>query len=161
VEVAAVTTEAHVQRLLPLLRAYCDFYHVAPPDEPLLSMARNLVADPAHEGVQFLATDRGTDIGFATLFWSWETTIASRVGVMNDLYVVAGSRGRGAASILIDACLERCRDHGASRMIWQTALDNAGAQAVYDHIGATSERWVDYWLDTRSRPVRGARGDPR
>ncbi len=46
-------------------------------------------------------------------------------------------------------------------MIWQTALDNAGAQAVYDHIGATSERWVDYWLDTRSRPVRGARGDPR
>jgi GNAT superfamily N-acetyltransferase len=161
VEVAAVTTEAHLQRLLPLLRAYCDFYRVNPPDESLLTMARALIADPTHEGVQFLATDDGTDVGFATLFWSWETTIASRVGVMNDLYVATAARGRGVASVLIDACLQRCRDHGASRMIWQTELDNDRAQAVYDHIGATREHWLDYWLDTRSRPARRGRGDPR
>jgi GNAT superfamily N-acetyltransferase len=161
VEVAVVTSEAQVQRLLPLMRAYCDFYHVAPPDDSLLSMARALIADPTHEGVQFLAADRGTDVGFATLFWSWETTIASRVGVMNDLYVVAASRGRGVASLLIDACLQRCRDHGASRMIWQTAFDNQRAQAVYDHIGATSERWLDYWLDTGDRPAPATREEHR
>ncbi len=33
-------------------------------------------------------------------------------------------------------------------MIWQTAVDNLAAQAVYDHVGATRETWVDYWLDT-------------
>ena len=102
-------------------------------------MSRALIADPAHEGVQLLATDGGRDVGFATLFWSWETTTAGRIGVMNDLFVVAGSRGRGVASALISACLERCREHGAVRMTWQTAVDNVPAQAVYDHIGATRE----------------------
>jgi GNAT superfamily N-acetyltransferase len=151
VNISIVSDESQVQRLLPLLRAYCAFYHAAPQDESLLAMARALVADPTHEGVQFLASDRGLDIGFATLFWSWETTIASRVGVMNDLFVAEESRGRGVSSALIAACARRCRDRGAARMIWQTAHDNVRAQAVYDHIGATRESWVDYWLDTSGR----------
>lgn len=148
VEVGIVTTAAQVRRLLPLMRAYCDFYRVGPPDGALLAMSRTLMADPTHEGVQLLATDAGEDVGFATLFWSWETTTSGRIGVMNDLFVVALSRGRGVGSALIDACLERCRDHGAIRMTWQTAVDNLAAQAVYDHAGATRETWVDYWLAT-------------
>jgi GNAT superfamily N-acetyltransferase len=149
VHITIVSDESHVQRLLPLLRAYCAFYHATPHDESLLTMARALVADPSHEGVQLLASDGGADVGFATLFWSWETTIASRVGVMNDLFVATESRGRGVSSALIAACVQRCRDHGAARMIWQTAHDNLHAQAVYDHAGATRETWLDYWLDTR------------
>ena len=148
VEVVIVSSEAQVLRLLPLMRAYCDFYRVQPSDLALLTMARSLIADPTREGVQLIAADAGEDVGFATLFWSWETSTASRVAVMNDLYVVAAARGRGVASALIDACLERCRDRGAVRLIWQTAVDNLPAQAVYDHIGATRETWVDYWLDT-------------
>jgi GNAT superfamily N-acetyltransferase len=158
VDITIVSSEDQVRRLLPLMRAYCEFYRVAPPDESLLSLARALVADPKHEGVQLLATDSGTDVGFATLFWSWETTISSRVGVMNDLYVVAASRGRGVSSALIDACLQRCRDHGASRMVWQTEVDNHHAQDVYDHIGGKRERMVDYWLSTTGS--RGQMGRP-
>jgi GNAT superfamily N-acetyltransferase len=148
VDISIVSDESQVQRLLPLARAYCDFYHSAPSDDALLAMMRTLIADPTHEGTQFLASDAGSDVGFATLYWSWETTISSRVGVMNDLFVSPESRGRGVSSALIDACVQRCREHGASRMIWQTAPDNVRAQAVYDHIGATRETWVDYWLDT-------------
>ena len=37
-------------------------------------------------------------------------------------------------------------------MIWQTAVDNLAAQAVYDHFGATRETWIDYWLDTGVAP---------
>lgn len=148
VEISIVSSETQVLRLLPLMRAYCDFYRVRPADAALLAMARALVADPTHEGIQLIASDADQDLGFATVFWSWETTTAGRVGVMNDLYVIAEARGRGAGSALITACLERCRDHGAVRMIWQTAVDNLAAQAVYDHVGATRETWVDYWLDT-------------
>jgi GNAT superfamily N-acetyltransferase len=152
VEVGIVDTEAAVMRLLPLMRAYCDFYRVHPPDTALLAMSRALVADPVHEGVQLIASHGGEDVGFATLFWSWETTISGRVGVMNDLFVVATSRGRGVGSALVNACLERCREHGAVHMIWQTAPDNLAAQAVYDHLGATRESWIDYWLDTGLAP---------
>ena len=152
VEIGIVDTEARLIRLLPLMRGYCDFYRVQPSDSALLSMARSLMADPTHEGVQLIASDGDEDAGFATLFWSWETTTSGRIGVMNDLFVVASSRGRGVGSDLVNACLERCRQHGAVRMTWQTAPDNLAAQAVYDHLGATRETWIDYWLGTGVSP---------
>jgi RimJ/RimL family protein N-acetyltransferase len=48
---------------------------------------------------------------------------------------------------LIAACLERCRERGATRLVWQTAVDNHRAQAVYARVGATrDDRWLDYDL---------------
>src|SRR5580700_4007678 len=55
VEIGIVDTEARLFRLLPLMRGYCDFYRVQPSDPALLSMARSLMADPTHEGVQLIA----------------------------------------------------------------------------------------------------------
>ncbi len=155
-DITIVSSEAHVQRLLPLMRAYCNFYGVNPTDAALVAMARALIADPVHEGMQLLASDDGVDVGFATLFWSWETGIAGRIGVMNDLYVNASARQRGVGSALIAACVRQCRDRGALHLTWQTAPDNVRAQAVYDQVGATRESWVDYRLDTR--PAGGESG---
>jgi ribosomal protein S18 acetylase RimI-like enzyme len=57
------------------------------------------------------------------------------------------------AERLIAACLERCREHGATQLVWQTARDNARAQAVYERIGVTREdRWLDYSLPVEPRP---------
>ncbi len=149
VDITIVSSEVQVQRLLPLVRAYCDFYSVAPSNESLLLVSRALIADPIHEGVQLLAIDGGRDVGFATIYWSWETTTGGRIGVMNDLYVDASARGRGVGSALIEECVQRARAHGALKLVWQTAVDNLVAQRVYDNIGATREAWVDYWLDAR------------
>jgi GNAT superfamily N-acetyltransferase len=143
-----VVGPADLPELLPLVRAYCNFYQVAPSDQALLELSRALLADPAREGLQLLARDdAGRAVGFATLFWTWQTLAAARVGVMNDLFVTAAARGAGVADGLIAACLDRCREHGATRLVWQTAVDNHRAQAVYARIGATREdRWLDYWL---------------
>jgi GNAT superfamily N-acetyltransferase len=105
----ATVTEADLPDLLPLVRAYCDFYGVAPSDDALLAMSRALIADPEREGLQLIARDHGSGeaIGFATIFWSWSTTAAARIGTMNDLYVAPGGRGSGVADDLIRACLER------------------------------------------------------
>ena len=109
----ATAGERDLPELLPLMRAYCDFYEVAPPDDALLAMSRALVADPEHEGVQLIARDGGgRAIGFATIFWSWSTLRAARIGVMNDLFVAPEARGGGTAEALIRACLERCRQIG-------------------------------------------------
>jgi len=133
--------------LLPLVRAYCDFYEVAPTDEALLAVSRVLIADPDREGVQVMARDNGMEaVGFATVYWSWDTLIADRVGIMHDLFVRPSDRGTGVADLLIDACVQECRRHGAAKLGWQTARDNARAQAVYRRVGATRDEWVDYWL---------------
>jgi GNAT superfamily N-acetyltransferase len=149
---AAVTIagEPDLQELLPLMRAYCEFYEVSPSDEALLAMSRALIADPEREGMQLIARDgeSGEAIGFATIFWSWSTTAAARIGVMNDLYVAPAGRGRGVADGLILACRDRCRERGAVRLEWQTALDNERAQAVYERVGGERSQWVDYSLPT-------------
>ena len=139
--------EPDLPELLPLVRAYCDFYEVAPTDEALLALSRALIADPGREGVQLIArNDEREALGFATVFWSWDTLIAARTGIMHDLFVRPSDRGTGVADLLIEACVEECCRHGAAKLGWQTAHDNKRAQAVYERVGATREEWVDYWL---------------
>ena len=145
----ARATNEDLGELLPLMRAYCDFYDAHPTDDALLALARALIADPEHEGVQLLAREDSEPLGFATIYWSWATTRAVRIGVMNDLYVAPAARGKGVAEALIRACVDECRTHGASRLTWQTAPDNERAQRVYDRIGARRSQWVDYSLSVR------------
>jgi GNAT superfamily N-acetyltransferase len=149
-----VTEISHVTKddlgeLLPLMRAYCDFYEVDPADDALLALSRALIADPAREGMQLIARHDGEAVGFATIYWSWATTIAARIGVMNDLYVAPTARGSGAAEALIHACVEECRQHGAAELTWQTAKDNERAQRVYERVGGQRSEWLDYTLSVR------------
>lgn len=147
-----VASESDLGDLLVLMRAYCDFYEVDPSDDALLALSRALIGDPELEGVQLLARDEGgAAAGFATLFWSWDTTVASRIGTMNDLYVLPAARGSGLAERLIQECLSRCAARGASRLEWMTAPENARAQAVYDRVGGIREPWQVYEL-----PVPGS-----
>ena len=140
-------TTADLPDLLPLIRAYCDFYDVTPTDAALLGVSRALVDDPDREGVQLIARgDGGEAVGFATVYWSWDTLIAARVGIMHDLFVIPPARGTGIADLLIEACVEECRRHGAAKLGWQTAPDNTRARRVYERVGATKDEWVDYWL---------------
>ena len=144
----ATVTEADLPELLPLMRGYCDFYEVYPSDDELLAFSRELLASPELDGLQLLARDdEGRAIGFATILWTWSTLSASRIAVMNDLFVSPDGRGSGAADALIKVCSERAREHGATSLEWQTARDNDRARKVYDRVGGRmSDRWVDYDL---------------
>jgi len=147
-----LVAEPDLSDLLPLMRAYCGFYEVSPSDDELLALSRALIADPNREGLQLIARDDDSrPVGFATVYWLWSTLSATRIGLMNDLFVDPAARGSGAADALIRACAERVREHGGTSLQWQTALDNARAQAVYDRVGGKREQWLDYSL-----PVSGA-----
>ena len=148
--------EEDLADLLPLMRSYCDFYAVDPADDDLLAMSRALIADPEREGVQLIARDDdGRAHGFATVFWSWSTLSAARLGVMNDLFVHPDGRGQGVGEALIEACADRARERGAASLGWQTAKDNRRAQAVYERVGAKRSEWVDYSLDAGESDPRG------
>jgi GNAT superfamily N-acetyltransferase len=148
----AGVTEADLGELLELMRAYCDFYATHPSDEALLELSRTLLGDPAREGVQLIARDAvGQAVGFATIFWSWDTTEGARIGIMNDIYLTPTARGSGLADELIAACRERCAARGAVRLEWMTAPENRRAQALYERVGGVREPWLVYTL-----PVAGA-----
>ncbi|WP_236728536.1 GNAT family N-acetyltransferase [Mycolicibacterium obuense] len=139
--------ESDLPDLMPLMRGYCDFYRVDPDDADLTAMMRALIADP-REGLQLIARDEaGAAVGFATVFWTWQTLYAARVGVLNDLFVTEQTRGTGAGRALIDRCLQLCRERGAQKLVWETAPDNVTAQRLYDGIGAEKSSWLTYELD--------------
>ncbi len=150
IEIRPATPE-EAGELLPLMRAYCDFYEVSPPDAGLLEMARTLSIEP-EQGALFIARDEGEGgdgeaIGFAAVCWKWASTRGARIGVLEDLFVAPEARGSGLAEALIDTCAELCRERRMPVLEWVTAPDNRRAQSVYDRMGAEPTSWIEYELD--------------
>jgi GNAT superfamily N-acetyltransferase len=137
--------EDEVEEMLPLMRAYCDFYESSPTDEGLRTMMRTLIADPS-QGALFIARDGGTAVGLAALDWKWSSLKGARIGYLEDLFVDPEARGKGIADALIEICAERCRELGMPAMEWATAPDNHRAQKVYDRTGAEAETLLEYDL---------------
>jgi GNAT superfamily N-acetyltransferase len=138
--------EDELDELLPLMRAYCEFYESSPTDEGVMTMARTLITDPS-QGAAFIARENGKAIGFATLDWKWSSLKAARIGYLEDLFVDPGTRGKGIADALIGVCADRCRELGMPAMEWLTAPDNHRAQKVYNRTGADSDTYVEYDLE--------------
>ena len=146
--------EGEIPELLPLMRGYCDFYGVNPPDSGIEALASALIGG---EGVVFAARRESEPIaGFATCVLKWSMLRGARVAILDDLFVDPGSRGGGIADRLIQACADWGRANDAVALDWQTALDNERAQAVYERVGAKPSRWLDYELELADAPGRDA-----
>jgi GNAT superfamily N-acetyltransferase len=145
VEVRPARTD-EIEEMLPLIRAYCEFYETEPDDEGLRSMFETLINEPS-QGAIFIARDGGKAVGFATLDWKWSSLKAARIGYLEDLFVDPQARGRGIADALIEVCAARCRELGMPAMEWLTAPDNHRAQKVYDRTGAESGTYMEYDLE--------------
>jgi GNAT superfamily N-acetyltransferase len=137
--------EDEIEEMLPLIRAYCDFYETEPQDEGLRTMFRTLINDPS-QGAVFIARDAGSAVGFASLDWKWSSLKAARIGFLEDLFVDPAARGKGIADALIEACAARCRELGMPALQWETQPDNNRAQQVYNRTGAESELLLEYDL---------------
>lgn len=141
-------TAADLADLLPLMRAYCTFYESDPADEDLRAMATAFL-DEGSGGIQLIARDgSGQALGHATVLWSWDTTLARRLAVMEDLFVVEAARGRGVGAALIEACRELAADRGVEWLAWETAPDNETAQRLYDGLADRAGTWLAYRLPT-------------
>jgi GNAT superfamily N-acetyltransferase len=145
VEVRPARTD-EIEEMLPLIRAYCEFYETEPDDEGLRSMFETLINEPS-QGAIFIARDGGKAVGFATLDWKWSSLKAARIGYLEDLFVDPEARGRGIADALIEVCAARCRELGMPAMEWLTAPDNHRAQHVYNRTGAESGTYLEYDLE--------------
>jgi GNAT superfamily N-acetyltransferase len=150
--VIRVARRSDVPAVMPLLRAYCEFYEASAPDEGLVRMAETLVAAPDDEGFLLVAEDAelGEIVGFSACGWKWSSLRAARIVVLEDLFVVERARGRGYADALIEATAEIARRHGAPAVTWLTAPDNRRAQTVYDRAGGQAAPFLEYTLELSS-----------
>jgi ribosomal protein S18 acetylase RimI-like enzyme len=131
--------------LLPLIRKYQEFYQVANiSDEYNRTFFSRFCSDNPF-GRQFLyRTTDGVSAGFATVYFSFSSTMAAKVGVMNDLYTLPDYRGQGIGKALIEHCLEFAKQQDAVRLQWTTATDNQTAQRLYNSLNTAHKPWLIY-----------------
>ena len=143
-------TEADLDHALPLFAAYQRFYGVDSPDDARnrAFLTKSFLA-PSDRGLLLLAHDEDQRLlGFANLYWTFESVAATEHAIMNDLFVVDAARGKGVGRELIEASKAAAAERGLPSLSWVTALDNRRAQRLYEQTGAERSAWFEYALDT-------------
>ncbi len=119
--------------IAPLFDLYRTFYG-QPSD---LALAQRFIAERLQKGesVIFLAEADDKAVGFTQLFPSFSSVGATRVWILNDLYVDAAARRQGVAQALLQAATDFARADGARRLELETDHSNDSAQALYRRLG--------------------------
>lgn len=137
-------TATSLEEILPLVRQYQEFYRIADiSDERNRNFfSRFCVDNPS--GRQFLFRQEGAAIAFATVYFSFTSSIPAKVAVLNDLYTLPQARGQGIGRKLIEHCRTFAKENGAARPQWLTASSNYAAQKLYDSLDTGKSDWVFY-----------------
>jgi len=115
-QVIEPVSENNLEEVLPLIEQYQKFYQV---NNISVSMNRDFFSQFSEDnpfGCQFAFRDSGEVIGFATIYFTFTSTIAAKVAVLNDLYTCPNHRGKGIARKLIEHCRSFASKNGAARL---------------------------------------------
>jgi ribosomal protein S18 acetylase RimI-like enzyme len=146
--VIEVVSKNNIAEVLPLIRAYQEFYNVANISDSKNEEFFSQFSESNPAGCQFLYRDNEVVVGFATVYFSYASSITSKVAVLNDLFTVSNLRGQGVGRKLVEHCHQFASENNASRLQWVTAPDNEVAQKLYDSIGANKSNWNIYTYNT-------------
>lgn len=137
-------TADNLEEILPLVRQYQEFYKIADiSDERNREFFSRFCGDNP-SGNQFMFRQNGKAVAFATVYFSYTSSLPAKVAVLNDLFTLPGARGQGVGRKLIEHCRAYAKENGAARLQWLTAADNQEAQHLYDSIGTSKSNWVFY-----------------
>ena len=139
-----VVDDTNLEEVLPLIRQYLAFYNISGIDDEKNARYFSKFGPSTDLGCLFAYRLDGQIVGFATVYFSYASSILSKVAIMNDLYTTEAYRRRGIGKELIMHCERFAREHGAARLQWVTAATNTTAQAVYNSLGAKHSTWEIY-----------------
>lgn len=142
----------NLEELLPVIQQYQSFYGVEDLSDDVNRKFFSQFNEQSEEGCVFVYRAGGAVAGFATIYFTYASTLAAKVAILNDLFTIPDFRGNGIARKLIEHCRLYASEKGAVRLQWLTAPDNRQAQAVYDSLQATSSTWRCYIYPTPLKP---------
>ena len=133
---------------LPLIRKYQEFYAVKDIDDNKNKVFFSQFGTSSEKGCLFGYRKEGKLVAFATVYFSYASSIISKVAIMNDLYTLEGYRRQGIAAELIKHCELYAKNNKAARLQWVTAATNKTAQSIYRSLGAKQSSWEFYTYAT-------------
>ena len=143
-----VVSKNNLDELLPLIRAYQEFYKVSEISDERNAEFFSQFGESNPAGCQFVFRESGNIVGFATIYFCFTSTNVTKVGVLNDLYTLPNCRGKGIGRKLIEHCRNYAAKNGASRLQWLTAPENEHAQKLYDKLNTSKSIWHFYTYNT-------------
>ncbi len=132
-------------RVAVLFDLYRQFYgYEADAQLALDFVAARLLHD---ESVVFIAVNAADEpLGFVQLYPSFSSTLAGKVWILYDLFVMPDARGIGIGRALMERAIQLGRDTGAVEINLATAKNNHSAQSLYQSLGY--QRDDDFWVYT-------------
>jgi GNAT superfamily N-acetyltransferase len=137
--------------LLAMWRAYQEFYQVADIDEERNRAFVQMILENPALGRIHLALADDAPVGFSTIYFTFASTRACKVALLNDLFVVPQHRRSGIGRALLEHALSFAREEGIGFVRWSTSASNTDAQRLYAAYGAPSS-WQTYSVDLSKRP---------
>jgi ribosomal protein S18 acetylase RimI-like enzyme len=146
--VIEVVSEKNLHEVLPLIRQYQEFYKAADISDSRNKKFFSQFGENNPSGCQFLYRQNDSVVGFATVYFTYSSTMAAKVAVLNDLFTVPEMRSNGIGRELIEHCLNFATEKGATRLQWLTAPDNKQAQSLYESMETGKSTWLLYTYKT-------------
>jgi len=143
-----VVTKENYGPLLSLMKKYQEFYEVVKIDEEKNEMFFSKFFGGTKEGVQFLLYEKNVPVSFATVYFSYASTVASKIAILSDLFTLPEHRGKGYGKKLIEHCVEVAKENGCARLQWFTQNNNEVAKGLYKKVCTYSGEWVVYAIAT-------------
>ncbi|NOX76967.1 MAG: GNAT family N-acetyltransferase [Gammaproteobacteria bacterium] len=138
----------NLNEALPLIRKYQEYYEVTNIDDEKNREFFSQFGPLSDKGCLFGHRKNGQLVAFATVYFSYASSIISKVAIMNDLYTLKEYRNLGIGTELIKHCEKYARENGAVRLQWVTASGNKIAQSIYKNLGAKQSSWEFFTYTT-------------
>jgi len=108
------------------------------------TITESIFSDKSHVNALICELD-GKAIGIAIYFYNYSTWLAKPGLYLEDLYVSADARGKGAGKLLLQEMAKIALQKGCGRFEWSCLDWNKPSRDFYESIGAVSQdEWVGY-----------------
>lgn len=108
------------------------------------TITESIFSDESHVNALICELD-GKAIGIAIYFYNYSTWLAKPGLYLEDLYVSADARGKGAGKLLLQEMAKIALQKGCGRFEWSCLDWNKPSRDFYESIGAISQdEWVGY-----------------
>lgn len=129
-----------------LYRQYADFYQM-PMSQEILDNVWSWIQDPQEAFYCIIAKDhQGNAVALMHVRAMPSPLRGSKVGFLDDLYIVPTQRGSGILQQLFQALEAKAQQQGWPFVRWITADSNLRAQAAYAKVSQRTT-WLTYQLD--------------
>ena len=104
-----------------------------------------IILDPKI-GIILVAKDDEKILGMINLLFTESTALGSKVAILEDMVVLAQSRGEGIGSKFIDYAISEAKKEGCKRITLLTDIKNTKAQSFYQKKGFVKSKMMPYRL---------------